>query len=165
MLTEYLEHYNTGRLHRALGQFTPAQADTSPPEPVNLAEHRIFRRKHVLGGLTSEYYIAALQPPLLRERRSRSGSYFRAPQDVATRRLCRKPASWSRLLWPFQDLHPERPCVYLDHWVWIRLARAAANGEPRRRPTFGFWTRVCDAAAGGVTFPLSTTHLPSPART
>jgi hypothetical protein len=46
--------------------------------PVNLAEHRIFRRKHVLEGLTSEYYIAALQPPLLRERRSRSGSYFRA---------------------------------------------------------------------------------------
>jgi putative transposase len=49
VLTEYLEHYNTERLHRALGQFTPAQADTSPPEPVNLAEHRIFRRKHVLG--------------------------------------------------------------------------------------------------------------------
>lgn len=48
--------------------------------------------------------------------------------------------------------------MYLDHWVWIRLARAAANGEPRRRPTFGFWTRVCDAAAGGVAFPLSTTH-------
>jgi hypothetical protein len=37
---------------------------------------------------------------LLRERRSRSGSYIRAPQDVVTRRLCRKPASWSRLLWP-----------------------------------------------------------------
>lgn len=28
-----------------------------------------------------------------------------------------------------QDLHPARPCVYLDQWVWIRLARAA-NGEP-----------------------------------
>jgi putative transposase len=57
-LTEYLMHYNTGRPHRSLGQLTPAQADTCPPEPVNLAEHRI-RRKQVLGGLTNEYYIAA----------------------------------------------------------------------------------------------------------
>jgi putative transposase len=58
VLAEYLQHYNTARPHRALGQLTPAQADTSPPEPVNLAEHRI-RRKQVLGGLTHEYYIAA----------------------------------------------------------------------------------------------------------
>ncbi len=48
--------------HRALGQLTPAQADTWPPEPVNLAEHRI-RRKQVLGGLTHEYYVGALAPP------------------------------------------------------------------------------------------------------
>ena len=58
VLTEYLRHYNSGRPHRALGQHTPAQADTSPPKPVNLAEHRIHR-KQVLGGLTHEYYIAA----------------------------------------------------------------------------------------------------------
>ena len=58
MLTEYLRHNNTARPHRALGQLTPAQADTYPPEPVNLAEHRI-RRKQVLSGLTHEYYIAA----------------------------------------------------------------------------------------------------------
>jgi putative transposase len=58
VLTEYLEHYNTARPHRALGQLTPAQAGTRPPEPVNLAEHRI-RRKQVLGGLTHEYQIAA----------------------------------------------------------------------------------------------------------
>ena len=58
VLTEYLRHYNTARPHRALGQLTPAQADTRPPEPANLAEHRI-RRKQVLGGLTHEYYIAA----------------------------------------------------------------------------------------------------------
>jgi hypothetical protein len=45
-------------LLRSLGQLTPAQADTHPPEPVNLAEFRI-RRKQVLGGLTHEYYIAA----------------------------------------------------------------------------------------------------------
>ena len=57
VLTEYLLHYNEARPHRALGQLTPAQADTSPPEPVNLAEHRI-RRKQVLGGLTHEYFAA-----------------------------------------------------------------------------------------------------------
>lgn len=44
--------------HRSLCQLTPAQADTRPPEPVNLAEHRI-RRKQVLGGLAHEYYVAA----------------------------------------------------------------------------------------------------------
>jgi putative transposase len=58
VLTEYLLHYNTARPHRALGQLTPAQADTGPPGPVNLAQHRI-RRKQVLGGLTHEYQIAA----------------------------------------------------------------------------------------------------------
>jgi transposase InsO family protein len=58
VLTEYLRHYNTARPHRALGQLTPAQAATRPPEPVNLTEHPIHR-KQVLGGLTHEYYIAA----------------------------------------------------------------------------------------------------------
>jgi putative transposase len=58
VLTEYLLHYNAARPHRALGQLTPAQADTQPPEPVNLAGHRI-RRKQVLGGLTHEYQAAA----------------------------------------------------------------------------------------------------------
>jgi len=58
VLTEYLRHYNEARPHRSLGQLTPAQADTDPPEPVNLGGFRI-RRKQVLGGLTHEYYIAA----------------------------------------------------------------------------------------------------------
>ena len=58
VLTEYLLHYHDARPHRSLGQRTPAQADTRPPEPVNLAEFRI-RRKQVLGGLTHEYYAAA----------------------------------------------------------------------------------------------------------
>jgi putative transposase len=58
VLIEYLVHYNTARPHRSLGQLTPAQADTHPPEPVNLAEFRI-RRKQLLGGLTHEYYAAA----------------------------------------------------------------------------------------------------------
>jgi transposase InsO family protein len=61
VLTEYLRHYNTARPRRFLGQLTPAQAATCPPEPVNLAKHRVHR-KQVLGGLTSEYYIAALEP-------------------------------------------------------------------------------------------------------
>jgi putative transposase len=51
VLTEYLQHYNTARPHRALGQLTPAQAGTLPPELVILADHRI-RCKRVLGGLT-----------------------------------------------------------------------------------------------------------------
>lgn len=39
-------------------QITPAQADTCPPEQVDLAEYRIHR-KQVLSGLTREYYNAA----------------------------------------------------------------------------------------------------------
>ncbi|MGA2830365.1 MAG: integrase core domain-containing protein [Streptosporangiaceae bacterium] len=58
VLTEYLIHYNTARPHRSLGQLTPDQAETCPPGPVNLAEHRIHR-KQILDGLTHEYYIAA----------------------------------------------------------------------------------------------------------
>jgi hypothetical protein len=76
VLTEYLRHYNTARPHRALGQLTPAQAGTRPPEPVNLAEHRI-RRKQVLSGLTHEYYIAALPPtPPLRKTQSTTRIVF-----------------------------------------------------------------------------------------
>jgi putative transposase len=57
VLAEYLLHYNTAQPHRSLGQLTRAQADARPPEPVNLAEHRI-RRKQTLGGLSHEYYAA-----------------------------------------------------------------------------------------------------------
>ena len=57
MLTEYLQHYNIARPHRAPA-IALAQADTGPPQPINLAEHRI-RRKQVLGGLTHEYQVAA----------------------------------------------------------------------------------------------------------
>ena len=32
-----------------------------PPEPLNLADHRI-RRKQILGGLAHEYYVAGLPP-------------------------------------------------------------------------------------------------------
>lgn len=58
VLTEYLQHYNIARPHRALGQLAPTQTDTGPPQPINLAEHGI-RRKQVLGGLTHEYQVAA----------------------------------------------------------------------------------------------------------
>ncbi len=63
-LTQYLQHYNAARPHRSLREGTahPAQADTRPPEPINLVDHRI-RRKQVLSGLTHEYYVAALPPP------------------------------------------------------------------------------------------------------
>lgn len=54
-------------------------------------------------------------------------------------------------------LHPSRPCIYLDQWVWIRLARAA-NGEPREASDLLVLAAVQDAAAQGVAFPLSTTH-------
>ena len=57
-LTSYLAHRNEARPHRALGQLTPAQAETGPPTPVNLADYRIHR-KAILGGLTHEYQIAA----------------------------------------------------------------------------------------------------------
>jgi hypothetical protein len=47
----------------------------SPPDPVNLAEHWI-RRKQVLGGLTREYYIAALPSSFATgERRAPPESY------------------------------------------------------------------------------------------
>ncbi len=57
VLTEYPQHYNTARPHRALGQLLPAQDHNHPPK-INLAEHRV-RRKQVLGGLTHEYHVAA----------------------------------------------------------------------------------------------------------
>ena len=79
VLTEYLRHYNTARPHRALAQLTPAQADTRPPGPINLADQRI-RRKQILGGLTHEYYVAALPPHAATgKRRSPTGIVFPSP--------------------------------------------------------------------------------------
>jgi hypothetical protein len=46
-----------------------------------------------------------------------------------------------------QDLHPARPCVYLDLWVWIRLARAA-NGEPREASDLRVLAAVQNACTG-----------------
>ena len=92
-LTEYLQHYNAARPHRALGQLTPAQASTRPPEPIDLADHRICRicricwicRKQVLSGLTHEYYIAALPPHAATERcRSSTRIVFSSPTGWIT---------------------------------------------------------------------------------
>lgn len=54
-------------------------------------------------------------------------------------------------------LHTERPAVYLDQWVWIRLARANAGKALNKRDT-EVLTAVREAARDGVAFPLSTTH-------
>jgi putative transposase len=58
ILTIYLHHFNGGRPHRTLTQLAPAQAETEPPQVINLADYQM-RRRAILGGLTSEYQIAA----------------------------------------------------------------------------------------------------------
>ena len=58
ILADYLQHFNTARPHRTLGQLAPAQAETRPPPVINLTGYRI-RRRAILDGLTSEYHIAA----------------------------------------------------------------------------------------------------------
>jgi putative transposase len=57
-ITVYLVHLNAAQPHRSLGHLAPAQAETRPPEPIDLAGSRI-RRKLILDGLTSEYQPAA----------------------------------------------------------------------------------------------------------
>ena len=42
----------------ALGQLTPAQAETHPPHVINLAYYQV-RRRPLFGELTSEYQLAA----------------------------------------------------------------------------------------------------------
>jgi len=58
-----------------------AQGDSQPPEPINLAGHRI-RRKQVLGGLTREYYVAALPPALLRKNAGHQPDHISEPHRV-----------------------------------------------------------------------------------
>lgn len=55
------------------------------------------------------------------------------------------------------DLHMSTPSVYLDQWVWIRLARAAI-GTPREASDADVLAAVREASAAGVAFPLSSTH-------
>jgi len=56
-----------------------------------------------------------------------------------------------------RDLHTRLPAVYLDQWVWIRLARAHL-GRPERPFHADVLAAVRDASADGVVFPLSSTH-------
>jgi putative transposase len=76
VLTQYLQHCNTGRPHRAPGQLTPAQADAGPPEPANLAEHRVPRSRSSAGSPTS-----TTPPPNCLQDIPKS--YFRAPQGIS----------------------------------------------------------------------------------
>ena len=54
-------------------------------------------------------------------------------------------------------LHTSRPSVYLDQWVWLRLAKAD-SGEPREQSDVAVLAAVREASGAGVAFPLSSTH-------
>jgi transposase InsO family protein len=58
ILATYLHHFNTARPHRTLGQLAPIQAETHPPQAINLANYQV-RRRSILDGLISEYQLAA----------------------------------------------------------------------------------------------------------
>jgi len=50
-----------------------------------------------------------------------------------------------------------KPSVYLDQWVWIRLARAHV-GRPSKLSDVALLESLKTAAEAGVAFPLSATH-------
>ena len=54
VLAEYVEHYNSRRTHRTLGQRAPSTLDTAPAliSDVDLAR---LRRTHRLGGIVHEH--------------------------------------------------------------------------------------------------------------
>ena len=54
VLSEYLEHYNTGRSHQGHGMSLRAPDDSPDIIPLPAPAHRI-RRKPVLGGLINQY--------------------------------------------------------------------------------------------------------------
>jgi putative transposase len=58
ILTVYFHHFNTARPHRTLGQLAPTQAETGPPQVINLADYQV-RRRPILDGLIYEYHLAA----------------------------------------------------------------------------------------------------------
>jgi putative transposase len=75
VLEDYLEHYNTGRAHRALD----LRAPTDDPNVIPFPAHRITRRP-VLGGLINEYEPAAW--PRRRNPWSRAIAQFLKPTGV-----------------------------------------------------------------------------------
>jgi transposase InsO family protein len=58
VLSEYVEHYNTGRSHQGHGMGPRAPDDSPDIVPLAAPAHRI-RRKPVLGGLINQYQPAA----------------------------------------------------------------------------------------------------------
>lgn len=58
---------------------------------------------------------------------------------------------------PDHSLRTVRPSVYLDQWVWIRLAKANA-GNPTDPADLDLLDSLKSAANDGVAFPLSATH-------
>lgn len=54
-------------------------------------------------------------------------------------------------------LRSPRPTIYLDQWVWIRLARAA-EGKPDGADASRLLESLLEASDAGVAFPLSWTH-------
>jgi hypothetical protein len=52
---------------------------------------------------------------------------------------------------------PDRPAIYLDQWVWVRLAKADL-GDPGEPSDAAVLAAVREAFARGVLFPLSTPH-------
>ena len=59
VLTQYATHYNHARPHQGIGRHVPAEDPNRPTAKVVDLETARIRRKPVLGGLTSEYQIAA----------------------------------------------------------------------------------------------------------
>jgi Integrase core domain len=80
VLTEFLLHYNTARPHRFLGQLTPAQAASQPPEPVNLADHRI-RQKQVLGESPASTTSPPYHPASLRKTQVKHPNHISEPHN------------------------------------------------------------------------------------
>lgn len=54
-------------------------------------------------------------------------------------------------------LQSDRPTVYLDQWVWIRVARVL-QGRPRETRDVALLEALLAASEAGVAFPLSSTH-------
>jgi putative transposase len=59
VLTEYLQHYNTGRPHRGIELQVPVQASTPSAVEACTATYEHVERVDVLGGLIHEYRHAA----------------------------------------------------------------------------------------------------------
>lgn len=58
---------------------------------------------------------------------------------------------------PIRKLHVERPSVYLDQWVWIRLAQVLSGKSDNSNHKRAL-EKVLSASDAGVIFPISVTH-------